>query len=60
MQHTPVNPWDWSLNLSYNQGENIDGPSRQLICAGQTAVDGEGNPQHPNDMRRQVGLALGV
>ena len=59
MQRTPVNPWDWSLNLSYNQGEIIDGPLRQLICAGQTAVDGEGNPQHPNDMRRQIGLTLG-
>lgn len=58
MQRTPVNPWDWSLKLGYNQAEIIEGPSRQLICAGQTAVDGEGNPQHPNDMRGQIGLAL--
>jgi len=58
MQRTPVNPWDWSLKLGYNQAEIIDGPSRQLICAGQTAVDGEGNPQHPDDMRGQITLAL--
>jgi len=58
MQRTPVNPWDWSLKLGYNQAEIIDGPSRQLICAGQTAVDGEGNPQHLDDMRGQITLAL--
>ena len=58
MQRTPVNPWNWSLNLGYNQGELIEATSRQLICAGQTAVDGDGNPQHPGDMRGQIGLAL--
>ncbi|MGB7268673.1 MAG: RidA family protein [Albidovulum sp.] len=58
MQRTPVNPWDWSLKLGYNQAEMIEGPSRQLICAGQTAVDGAGNPQHPEDMRSQIALAL--
>ena len=39
MQRTPINPWDWSLKLGYNQAEIIEGTSRQLICAGQTAVD---------------------
>lgn len=58
MKRTPVNPWSWSLNLGYNQAEIITETSRQLICAGQTAVDGEGNPQHPGDMRGQIGLAL--
>jgi enamine deaminase RidA (YjgF/YER057c/UK114 family) len=58
MQRTPVNPWDWSLKLGYNQAEIIVGTSRQLICAGQTAVDGVGNPQHPGDMRGQISLAL--
>lgn len=58
MQRTAVNPWDWSLKLGYNQAEIISGTSRQLICAGQTAVDGEGNPQHQGDMRGQIGLAL--
>lgn len=58
MQRIPVNPWDWSLKLGYNQAEIITDPSRQLICAGQTAVDADGNPQHPNDMRAQINLAL--
>lgn len=58
MQRTPVNPWDWSLKLGYNQAEIIEGNSCQLICSGQTAVDSEGNPQHPGDMRGQISLAL--
>lgn len=58
MQRTAVNPWNWSLNLGYNQAEIIEGASKQLICAGQTAVDGNGAPQHPGDMRAQIALAL--
>ncbi len=58
MKRTPVNPWNWSLNLGYNQAELIQGTNRQLICAGQTSVDGDGNPQHTQDMRQQIILAL--
>ena len=58
MERTSVNPWDWSLKLGYNQAEVIEGPTRHLVCAGQTAVDGGGIPQHPDDMRAQIGLAL--
>jgi enamine deaminase RidA (YjgF/YER057c/UK114 family) len=58
MERNPVNPWPWSLQLGYNQAELIKGMSRQLICAGQTAVDGEGRPQHEGDMRQQIALAL--
>jgi enamine deaminase RidA (YjgF/YER057c/UK114 family) len=58
MQRTPVNPWDWSLKLGYNQAEIIEGATRQVICAGQTSVDAHGNPQHAGDMRGQIGLAL--
>lgn len=58
MKRIPVNPWPWSLNVGYNQAEILEGAKRQLICAGQTAVDAEGNPQHPGDMRKQVTLAL--
>ena len=58
MQLTAVNPWERSLKLGYNQAETIEGISRHLICAGQTAVDAEGNPQHPGDMRGQISLAL--
>ncbi len=58
MKRTPVNPWDWSLKLGYNQAEIIEGQTRQLIVAGQTAVDEHGAPQHTGDMRAQIGLAL--
>ena len=58
MQRTAVNPWDWSLKLGYNQAEIVEGASRHLICAGQTSVDADGNPQHSGDMRGQISLAL--
>jgi enamine deaminase RidA (YjgF/YER057c/UK114 family) len=58
MKRTAVNPWNWSLNVGYNQAEIIDGATRKLIVAGQTAVDENGAPQHIGDMRGQIGLAL--
>ncbi|TPL14847.1 RidA family protein [Mesorhizobium sp. B2-4-9] len=58
MQRTAINPWDWSLRLGYNQAEVIEGAARQVVCAGQTAVDADGKPQHLGDMRGQIGLAL--
>ncbi len=58
MKRTAVNPWMWSLNFGYNQAEIVEGASRQLVCAGQTAVDADGQPQHPGDMRSQIALAL--
>ena len=58
MKRTAINPWSWSLNVGYNQAEIIEGAKRQLVCAGQTSVDAEGNPQHLEDMRGQITLAL--
>lgn len=58
MNRTPVNPWPWSLNLGYNQAEILEGERRLLVCAGQSAVDADGDPQHAGDMRGQVALAL--
>ena len=58
MQRTAVNPWPWSLNHGYNQAEILEGTKRHLVCAGQTAVDAEGAPQHPGDMRAQIALAV--
>jgi enamine deaminase RidA (YjgF/YER057c/UK114 family) len=58
MERTAVNPWDWSLKVGYNQAEIIEGATRIVNCAGQTAVDAGGNPQHPGDMRAQIALAL--
>ena len=58
MNRTAVNPWNWSLKLGYNQAEIVEGAGRRLTCAGQTAVDANGAPQHPDDMRAQITLAL--
>jgi enamine deaminase RidA (YjgF/YER057c/UK114 family) len=58
MKRTAVNPWEWSLQLGFNQGEVVEGQTRVLICAGQTAVDGDGTPQHSGDMAAQIALAL--
>lgn len=58
MKRTAINPWAWSVPLGYNQGEVIEGAVRHLTCAGQTAVDGQGAPRHPGDMRAQMALAL--
>lgn len=58
MNRNPVNPWSWSLKFGYNQAEILEGVKRQLMCAGQTSVDADGNPQHPGDMRSQITLAL--
>lgn len=58
MNRTPVNPWSWSLPLGYNQAEMLEGERRSLVCAGQTAVDAAGEPQHPGNMRGQIALAL--
>jgi enamine deaminase RidA (YjgF/YER057c/UK114 family) len=57
MERTAVNPWTWSLNFGFNQGEVVDGATRVLFCAGQTSVDGDGTPQHAGDMAAQIGLA---
>ena len=58
MHRTPVNPWEWSLPYSFNQGEVLEGPTRFLVCSGQTAIDGDGKPQHAGDVAAQMTLAL--
>jgi len=57
MDRIPVNPWDWSVAMGYNQAERVQGADRWLMCAGQTSVDAEGKPQHAGDMGAQVSLA---
>ena len=58
MERNAVNPWTWSQNFGFNQGELVEGASKVLFCAGQTSVDGEGTPQHPGDMAAQIALAV--
>ena len=57
VQRTAVNPWQWSLQFGFNQGELVEGGQRVLFCAGQTSVDGDGTPQFAGDMAAQISLA---
>jgi enamine deaminase RidA (YjgF/YER057c/UK114 family) len=58
MERTPINPWQWSTGLGFDQAQLVDGHRRQLFCSGQDAVDADGNPQHPGDMAAQLDLAI--
>ena len=57
MERTPINPWEWSVSMGFNQGEVVSGQSRTLFCAGQTSVDTDGAAQHAGDMAAQIALA---
>jgi enamine deaminase RidA (YjgF/YER057c/UK114 family) len=58
MERTAVNPWTWSTELGYNQGELVSGHTRTLYCSGQTAMNGDGKPEHAGDMAAQLALSL--
>ena len=58
IERTAVNPWAWSVELGYNQGEIVSGHTRTLYCAGQTAMSADGKPEHAGDMAAQLALTL--
>ena len=58
VQRNSVNPWPWSVEMGFNQGEVVEGHRRTLFCAGQTAMSAEGQPQHADDMGAQVLMAI--
>ncbi len=58
VERTAVDPWTWSAELGYHQGELVAGHTRTLFCAGQTAMSGDGKPQHAGDMAKQLALSL--
>jgi enamine deaminase RidA (YjgF/YER057c/UK114 family) len=58
VQRTAVNPVTWSVQLGFNQGEMVSGHTRTLYCSGQTAMDGEGKPQHDGDIAAQFALSI--
>jgi enamine deaminase RidA (YjgF/YER057c/UK114 family) len=58
MRRTVVNPWQWSVEMGFNQGEVVEGATRVLFCAGQTSVDESGAPKHAGDMGAQLSMAL--
>lgn len=58
MERMAINPVTWSLPLGFNQGETVSAQTRTLYCSGQTAMSGDGVPQHDGDMAGQLGLSL--
>ncbi len=64
MKRMSVNPWDWGLRVSMDQGELVEGLSRTLHCSGQVAVEPDSESDlgfkvlHPNDIRGQMQAAL--
>ncbi|GAA1799793.1 RidA family protein [Actinomadura chokoriensis] len=58
MERTAVNPVTWSVEMGFNQGELVSGHARTLYCSGQTAMSGDGVPQHEGDLEAQLALSL--
>jgi enamine deaminase RidA (YjgF/YER057c/UK114 family) len=58
MERRLVNPWTWQEQFGYEQAVEVSGTEHTLYCAGQTSVDGDGNPLHEGDMEAQVLQAL--
>jgi enamine deaminase RidA (YjgF/YER057c/UK114 family) len=58
VERRAINPWSWQDQFGFVQANEVSGIQRVLICSGQTAVDSDGVPQHPGDMRAQVALVL--
>lgn len=58
IERTALNPWPWSQQLGYDQATVVTGATRTLYCAGQTATDATGAPQHEGDMAAQLTLCL--
>ena len=58
MERTDINPWKWQDEFGFSQAIEVRGAERVLFCSGQAAIDAEGKPMHPGDMRAQITLAL--
>ncbi|GGV29647.1 hypothetical protein GCM10010293_29460 [Streptomyces griseoflavus] len=53
-----VNPVPWSVERGFNQGELVSGHTRTLYISGQTAMSGDGRPEHDGDMAAQLALSV--
>lgn len=58
MERMAVNPVTWSVAMGFNQGEVVAGQTRTLYISGQTAMSGDGQPQHDGDMAAQLALSI--
>ncbi|WP_420149666.1 RidA family protein [Spirosoma sp.] len=53
MQKSIINPWQWQNKLGYAQAVEVAHATHTLYCAGQAAMDAEGNPVRA-DMSSQI------
>ena len=64
MKRTSVNPTEWGLQFSMDQGELVEGASRMLHCSGQISVRPDPDAElgvavvAPGDVRGQMEQAL--
>jgi enamine deaminase RidA (YjgF/YER057c/UK114 family) len=58
MEQRRINPWSWQDPFGFSQAIETHGERRTLFCAGQTSVDGNGQPVHAGDMRAQINQAF--
>lgn len=58
MEKQVINPWTWQDRFGFVQANRVTGAHQVLYCAGQTSVDGDGNPLHVGQMREQALQAI--
>lgn len=64
MKRTSINPTDWSIAFSYDQGEVVEGITRLLNVSGQVSVAPDPESEmgikilHPGEIRAQMEEAL--
>lgn len=64
MKRESINPTDWGLQFSFDQGEVIEGASRYLRCSGQISVRPDASSElgvavvSPGEIRGQIECAL--
>lgn len=58
VERTAINPVTWSVDMGFNQGEVVSGHTRTLYISGQTAMSGDGKPQHDGDIAAQLALSI--
>ena len=58
MERRIINPWTWQDQMGFVQANEVSGAQRTIFLAGQTSVDEEGRPVHPEDMGAQIEQAM--
>lgn len=64
MKRKAVNPTEWGLAFSMNQGEVVEGLTRYLHCSGQVALEADPDSEmgirvvHAGDLRGQIKASL--